>query len=353
MSIYDDVVGHRSVIELLEREAPAPAHAYLFVGPSSVGKATLARRFAAVLLCGDDGDCRSRVLRGVHHDLTVVEPDGRTALTVEQARSTVARAVLSPVEAPRKVFLFEEAGVMNEEAANTLLKTLEEPTETTVFVLVAESEDQLPETVASRSRTVFVGRVPEPEIVDALVARGVDPVQAERATAAAGGRPGLALTLATRPEVAAFRSAWLSVPRRVTGHPGDSYRIAEDVLSAAGPLLESLDARQEEEEAAAGLDGAAARALKDRHEREKKRASSALLVTGLEILASWYRDAAAAAYGATTRNTDVPGTDLAAVRPAAAIAGAEQILGAIGSLEANQRPELVLATLFSGLAGSN
>ncbi|HAX81566.1 MAG TPA: DNA polymerase III subunit delta', partial [Actinobacteria bacterium] len=127
MKGFEGIVGHEHVLELLAAEAVRPAHAYLFVGPGSVGKAAVARRFAAQLLCQDDPGCRRRVLADLHPDLILVEPDGRTGLGVERARETVARAVLTPVEADHKVFLFEDAGAMNEEAANALLKTLEEP----------------------------------------------------------------------------------------------------------------------------------------------------------------------------------------------------------------------------------
>jgi len=350
VKLFADVVGHGAVIDLLAAEAEHPAQIYLFVGPSGVGKATVARRHAAQLLCGGDAPCIARVLSGVHPDLILVEPEGATSLTVEQTRSTVARAVLTPVEAQRKVFLFEEAGAMNDEAANTLLKTLEEPTATTVFILIAESPDALPPTVASRSRTVLFSRVPEGEITGALVSRGVDQSQADHAATTSGGRPGIALLLATRPEVAAFRSAWLGVPNRLDPEPGTAFRLAGELVGAVEPLLQGLSDRQESETAAADLDGAAARRLKERHDRERKRAASTLHVTGLEILASWYRDAAAAQHGGSIRNRDVSGADLAEVSARDAVQRARRVLATVGSLEANQRADLAFAALFSELA---
>lgn len=349
---FAGVIGHHDVLELLATEASNPAHAYLFVGPGSVGKAAVARRFAALLLCGDDEGCRRRVIADLHPDLIVVEPDGRTALGVERARETVARAVLFPVEAKHKVFLFEEAGAMNDEAANALLKTLEEPTASTIFVLVAESEDDLPPTVASRSRTVLFGRVSEEEVVGALVARGVAVDQASRVAVAAGGRPGLALLLATRPEVAAFRAAWLSVPARLTSHPGDAIRLAEAMVSAAEPLLAELGERQERELGLAEDEGRDPRVVKDRHERERRRAAAALHLSGLEILASWYRDAAVASFGGPVRNRDVPGPELAGVGARDAVARARRVMLTADSLEVNQRPELAFSALFADLGAS-
>lgn len=353
MTMFEDVIGNRAVADLLEREAADPAHAYLFVGPGSVGKAAFARRFAALVLCGEDGSCRARVLADLHPDLVLVEPDGRTALTVDRARETVARAVRTPVEATRKVFVFEEAGSMNDEAANAMLKTLEEPTPTTVFVLITESEHDLPATVVSRARSVLFGRVPDDEIVAALEAKGVDSVQATRAAIASGGRPGLALLLATNPEVAAFRNAWLSVPSRVSGRPGDAIRLAAEMVEAAEPLLAGLEDRQEAEVVIAEEQGRDTKALKERHERERRRAVSALHLGGLEILASWYRDAAVASFGGPVRNRDVSGTDLAGIGARDAVARAQRVMATGDALDANQRPDLAFSALFSDLGTSS
>ncbi|HHC09123.1 MAG TPA: AAA family ATPase [Actinobacteria bacterium] len=330
---FEGIVGHDAVVAVLRGDLERPAHAYLFVGPAHVGKATVARRFAAALLCGEDPGCRRRVLERTHPDLVTVEPAGRSAITVDQARDLVAAASRSPYEADRQVFLLEEAGLLNDEAANALLKTLEEPSERTIFLLVAEAEDELPATVASRCRTVVFGRVPDEVVVEGLVASGVARDAAERVAVVAGGRPGLALALATRPEVAAFRALWLGLPVRLSEHPGEAYRLAEEVVEATKPLVAGLV-----EAGAAGDDDRAAR-----------RAADALYVGGLEILASFYRDAAAAQLGAPVRNRDVPVGALTVVSPRRAVANAERVFAAIDALEANQRPVLALASLFADL----
>ncbi len=353
VSPFTGVVGHASLLALLEADAAGPAQAYLFVGPASVGKATVARRFAGLLLCpGADSGCVRRVLAGTHPDLSLVEPDGRTALTVDQARATVARAVLAPVEGERKVVLIEEAGLMTEEAASALLKTLEEPSPTTIFILVAEAEDDLPPTIASRCRSVHFGRVTDEEVVAALEERGVDPEQARRAAAASGGRPGLALMLATQPAVAEFRRAWLTVPERLSPQPGRAFLLAEELATAAEPLLDALDQRHRFERDQTEAESPLGRTVKERQERERRRASGALHTTGLEILASWYRDSAAAQLGAPVRNRDIPVAALTALTPAAAVAAAGRVLDAIAALEANQRPELAFAALFADLGTS-
>jgi DNA polymerase-3 subunit delta' len=341
MNLFEGVIGHDRVVQMLEREAEHPAHAYLFAGPSGVGKATVARRFAGALLCPGDPDGLRRVDEATHPDLHLVEPEGRTALTVDQARATVARASRTPVESDRKVFLFEEAGMMNDEAANALLKTLEEPSASVVFILIAESEDDLPATVASRCRVVRFGRAGEAEIRRALVDMDYHPDQASEAARISGGRPGLALVLVEESDAAEYRKVWLGVPGRLSLAAGDAFRLAEEVVGAAKPLLSAI------EETYAGAE---TREAKDRFDRATRRASLALQLSGLEILASWYRDAAAAQFGAAVRNTDVPAVEFASIRPQAAVQRAERVLATVGVLEGNQRPVLAFASLFADLA---
>lgn len=263
-------------------------------------------------------------------------------MSVEQAREVIARAPLAPVEADRKVIVFDDAGAMTEQAANAMLKTLEEPSASTVFILVAESEFDLPATVASRCRTVQFGRLREEDLVEALMARGVDETPAREAASIAGGRPGLALDLAQRPEVSRFRTVWLGIPLQVSPHPGEMFRLADQVMEASEPLLDAIRNREEGEEP----DGSASR---ERRERIVRQVSRSLLIAGLEILASWYTDAASAQFAGPVRNRDIPAATLAMVRPSDAVANAERVLSAVPDVRANLRPQLILTALFTDL----
>jgi len=341
---FDGVIGHGRVVDLLRRELANPSQAYLFTGPDSVGKETLATRFSAALLCAENGEhqieCRScRLVRtAVHPDVTVIEPEGATSLGVDQARAVVTRASLRPVESDRSIFLFPEAGSMTDQAANALLKTLEEPTASVVFLLVAESEDDFPATVASRCRTIHVGRVPVDVMVAALEARGMESPEAEGVAVVSGGRPGLALALMHRPEVSRFRDLWLSIPGQVTPRPGDGQRLASNIIDEMAPLVD----RSVSEDMA-----------KDRLQRARRRAEQSLLVNGLEILASWYTDSASLQMGGPVRNTDLPLGSFTDVNPRKAVRSAELILDAVVDIQANLRRELVLANLFAGLGSES
>jgi DNA polymerase III delta' subunit len=335
------LIGHEDVLVFLESELPNPSHAYLFVGPTGTGKATVAREFARLLLCPEHGEhdeacssCR-RIRTGNHPDLVLVEPEGRTSLGAETARWVVGQAALTPVESDRRLFLIEEAGLMTDQAANALLKTLEEPSGAVVFLLVAESEEDFPPTVASRCRIVRVGRVPEDDLTAALIDRGIEEEKARVLALVSGGRPGLALQLAGQPQIAELRRAWLSVPSRLSARPGDSITMAEEMLARIDPMATEV---------------ASVQPTADQRDRAKRRASQSLLAGGLEILASFYLDSASLQLGGPIRNTDVPLPELTRSSPARAVAASHLALDAIVDLAGNLRPVPVLAALFSALA---
>ena len=214
------------------------------------------------------------------------------------------------------------------------MKTLEEPTVSTVFILVVEFEDQLPSTVASRCRTVHFGRVADHVITAALAERGVDGTHAEVLAGLAGGRPGLAFSVLASPEISGFRTSWLSVPLRASARPGEAFRLAAEMIESVDPLLE----------------GVGADLSKDESDRARRRARQSLLSTGLELIASWYLDAAAVQLGGPMRNRDIPVATLTTVTPRLAVERAERVMGAVIDLEANLRPQLLLADLFADLA---
>ncbi len=187
------------------------AHAYLFVGPAGVGRLTAARAFAQALLCSAGGDdacgrcaaCR-KVEAGAHPDLRVVSPSGRTdtgaerrAVGIDQIRELKRDSSFPPYEARWKVFIVEDADTMRAEAANSLLKILEEPPPGIVIILIAESAAGVLPTLVSRSQLVRFAFVPAPDIARALTERmGISAARAGFLAALSAGRVGAAFAAA-------------------------------------------------------------------------------------------------------------------------------------------------------------
>ena len=160
-------VGQKRALALFENSLRRgrPAHAYLLVGPAHVGKMTLARDLAMALNCqrgvppcGECASCR-RISAATHSDVQVIglgkNADGKqqTEIGIEDIRQMQHSANLPPFEGKCKVFIIDGAELLSIEAANCLLKTLEEPAPTVVFVLLTAKEELLPLTVVSRSST--------------------------------------------------------------------------------------------------------------------------------------------------------------------------------------------------------
>src|SRR5438270_5008620 len=226
----------------------ALAHAYLFHGPPGVGKRAMATAFAAELL----GDA-PRVERGSHPDLYVLEPLG-DQIRIDAIRGLRHDLHMRPFEADRRVYLIFGAHAMNEEAADALLKDLEEPPAYAVIVLVADEVGSLPETIRSRCQPVPFRRLSERTVREAIVAQAPD-LPADEATAiarvAAGRLDRAALLL---DDAAAKRRAErLQLARSVYLAPEfTASAAAERVVAGARPR-----AKQARESAGAGPGGLA------------------------------------------------------------------------------------------------
>src|ERR671933_113876 len=161
----------------------APAHAYLLHGPAGTGKRAAARDFAAALLgrgAGDPDSARTRVLHGTHPDLTWVAPSGaHEMLRRDVDESVVSAAARTPFEARHRVFVLERADTMNDEAANALLKTLEEPPAYVVLLLLTGRITQVLPTFASRCQPVRFDPLSPDQLPARLERPGVAPPAAQ------------------------------------------------------------------------------------------------------------------------------------------------------------------------------
>ena len=204
---WQDILGHERNIERLRtmlREGRLP-HALLFSGVAGVGKKKAARLVAAALLCkkadapsGDSPSCRA-FLAGTHPDYIEAAPESRgkgaRVLRIEAVREIEKKAARKPLLSGRLVVLMDEADAMNEAAANSLLKTLEEPQGEVFFLLVTEKRAALLPTILSRVRDLHFGALPPAVIERHLLAQGVEGGQAKMLAAAADGSLSHALLL--------------------------------------------------------------------------------------------------------------------------------------------------------------
>ncbi len=231
-----DVLGHGQPRSLLLRAVSARSvpQSLLFDGADGVGKRTTALALAAAINCpqpAEDGDacgacssCR-RIARGQHPDVVVLGPNEKGSITVDMAREVIARAGYRPFEARRRVVIVDGADVLQPQAQNAMLKTLEEPPPSSMFILVTSRPDALLETVRSRCPRVRFGRLGPSELADVLIRHcGIAAAEAPGLAAMADGSVSRALAQDTGSLVEA-RDAAMSLLRGLAGRPPTARRL--------------------------------------------------------------------------------------------------------------------------------
>jgi DNA polymerase-3 subunit delta' len=297
--VFSAVVGQPSLAAQLAAAAAAPVHAYLLVGDPGAGSRAAAQAFAAALLCPNGGcghcrDCRL-ALAGEHPDGVTFVPQG-AFLSVADAEEITRLALRSPLEGRRKVLLLTEMHRV-QRAGPALLKTIEEPPASTVFVLLADHVPAELVTIASRCVRIEVPSIPAAVIEQALVNEGVAAELAVLAAGAAAGSLDRARLLAGDPGLASRREQWAMVPRRLDGTGAAVVVLVEELSASVEESLAALGERQgaeltalEERVAAYGERGAGRKALTDAHKRELRRHRAEELRFGLATLAARYRE---------------------------------------------------------------
>jgi DNA polymerase-3 subunit delta' len=283
-----------------------PSHAYLFHGPSGTGKRAVAQAFAAALLsegATDPLDVATRVAHRAHPDLMWVAPSGAHELLVDDVKPVVAAAARTPFEASRRVFVVERADTMNDEAANRMLKTLEEPPAFVHLVLLTDRPGEVLETIASRCQPVRFDPLPASELAERLQRDlGVEPAVATACARLALGDAALAAALATgegpRLRAGAERLAraaragemgskpWQDVLALARARGDAAVAALEEAHAADRDLFAKRDRRRAETEHA------------ERSRRAQRRAYTQSLDVALSLAGLWFRDVACVAWGA-------------------------------------------------------
>jgi DNA polymerase III subunit delta' len=294
---FDSVLGHERVRVLLARaiEQDRLPHALLFAGPAGVGKKTLAVAVGRALVCqkggleacGECAACR-RASRGHHPDLQLVGPDG-AAIRIETVRELVRQIGGLPFEARARAFVVDEAHLMTEQAANALLKSLEEPPPTSHVFLVSASAQGLLPTIRSRCQLLRFGPLPPALLERHLVeVHDLSPEEARLRASVAGGSLGAALSFdaegyrAMRDEVLAILESVQSLG--AVGRMDAAERLAEldDLLlglTALRSLLRDIAALKAGARAESLLNGDIASRLQPLRDSPLGTASAALAET--------------------------------------------------------------------------
>lgn len=329
-------------------------HAWLITGPPGSGRSVAALCFAAALQCTSDGtpgcgQCRActTTMAGTHADVRRIIPEG-LSIGVDDMRAIVQIASRRPSTGRWQIVVVEDADRLTEGAANALLKVVEEPPPSTVFLLCAPSVD--PEDIAitlrSRCRHVALVTPSTPAIAQVLIDRdGLDEQQARWAASVSGGHVGRARRLATDPDARQRRARALELARDAAT-PSRAYSAAEELVATAEAEAKALNIGRDEAEAdelrtalgaggtgkgTAGTMRGAAGAIKDLEKRQKSRqtrASRDALDRALIDLATYFRDALLIAEGAVAVTANHP--DMAdRVAALAAHASPERLLRCI------------------------
>lgn len=374
--VIRDVPGQDQAVNFLARALRHLNHAYLYSGPEGSGKRLAMRAFAAALLCpqGGCGTCRAcrLSLAETHPNMLILEPAGpdilvgKDALDQNTARWFASRAYLTPPEPGRKVMVVLQADRLRVEAADVLLKVIEEPPLDTVFILMSARPDDLPDTIRSRCQEIGFPPLSEEFVVGTLVAEGMDEERARLACRLTGGNLGRARRLARDERQLAFREAALEAARLAEGGSAGALAAAEQLAVAAkefraelagelqGDLAPFLDERGRPEDPFRGV----VRRMEEQHERRLRRAEREFLDWSLLSLAAYWRDVVVAGTGGQPGlliNLDLGLTD-PAKRPALSVPAAGRAWGAVEEAradladETNLNAKLVLERLFLRLA---
>ncbi|TCC58135.1 DNA polymerase III subunit delta' [Kribbella pittospori] len=322
MSVWDDLVGQEPAIAVLKKAvAGAEAgmrgetgaavagmtHAWLITGPPGSGRSNAGRAFAAALQCANQGcgecnECRT-ALSGAHPDVSLIRTE-LLSIRVSEIRELVRRAAMSPTQGRWQVMVVEDADRLTEQAADALLKSIEEPAPRTVWVLCAPTVEDVVPTIRSRCRLLVLRTPPVAAVAEMLTSKlGVDAELAGFAARAAQGHIGRARALARDEQVRERRTKVLEVPFALRDI-GACLKSAQQLVDAAKEeskaSAEKVDEKERTElEQALGVGtkgarpreaGAAIKELEEQQKARAKRWERDVLDRSLVDLIALYRD---------------------------------------------------------------
>lgn len=347
---FENVLGQPQVRDFLRKSVvrDSVTHAYLFTGPSGSNKTLAAYALAQALLCpkgptgprgGACGACQEcgTIMRRKHPDVHFYAPAGANGYLVEQVREIMDDVALAPIQAKRKVYILDRVDRLGTAAANAFLKTLEEPPEDVVLILLGRTREAVLPTIVSRCQVVPFRHIPVGEAAGIVRQNtGAALEQARMAIEACGGSITGAVEFlkAAGNERLAFRSEVLSIMASLA--VADSWDVigyVRRLLELSKAPLDEMRALQESElaENSDFLAKSALRQVEARHKRQLTAKTREGLRQTTAIVASWLRDVLAVRVGTPDLVVNVDARD--AIEATAAQADEARLVGALDAVE--------------------
>lgn len=305
---FDSVLGQPKVRDFLRQSIKTgrTSHAYLFCGPTGSNKTSTAFALAQVLLCpkssnedkgGFCGKCEncSRIKRKSHPDVKFLEPAGSNGYLVEQIREVVNDCSFAPIQADKKIYILDRVDLLNHASANAFLKTLEEPPQNVVFILLGRTRDSVLETIASRCQVIPFRHIPPSEaagIISQNTGVSID-IALEVMEACSGSITKAIEFLRGNNDRIAFRS-WLfqSLGRMPVMNDWDILQFSKQILEKTKTPI--ADAQKEMEQSISAnsdfLAKSAIRKIEARNKRQLNKKTLEYLKQTLSMISSWLRD---------------------------------------------------------------
>lgn len=313
---FDHILGQPQVRDFLRSSVSHDrvSHAYLFTGPAGSNKMQAAYAFAQALVCpkgakgprgGACGDCSncSKASKKKHPDVHFISPEGAATYLVEQIRDVVSDVFLAPIQAQKKIYIFDRVDLMNASTANAFLKTLEEPPDNVVFILLGRTRESVLPTLVSRCQIVPFRHIPPSEAAGIVSQNtGADKELAKQAIEACGGSITRAIAFIKEKGHArtGFRHELFSSLATIASM--DDWRI----LKVSRELVKSSKARVDEERTLLEADleknkdlyeKSILRKIEARNQRHLSQKTAEYLHQSAFLITSWLRDVLACTIG--------------------------------------------------------
>ncbi len=205
--MFEQIIGNQKIQEQLKQSIRnhKTSHSYLFVGTEGIGKKQIAKEFSKTLLCLEEepsycNKCKSCIEFDTQNnpDFQIISPDGN-AIKIEQIREIQKKVFEKPIISNKKIYIIDDSDKMTKEAQNCLLKTLEEPPEYVIIILIGTNENAFLSTIKSRCTIIHFQDIPEKELKKFLKEKGIT-IQNDEILKAFGGSIGKAILLQNKQE---------------------------------------------------------------------------------------------------------------------------------------------------------